>query len=131
MEGGFKGIWDEGSHTDEDITNNPNKVKGLPASMGKVTAPVCLILQDDDLQKVKKGDIIVTYSSSASFNIVLGLCAGICTDFGGMLSHAAIVAREYGIPAVVGTQLATKKFKSGDIVCIDSSTSTVTRVEES
>ena len=125
----MKGIWDEGSHTDEDVTKNPDKVKGVPASMGKVTGPVCLILQDDDLQKVKKGDIIVTYSSSASFNVVLGLCAGICTDFGGMLSHAAIVAREYGIPAVVGTQAATKKFKNGDTVCIDSSMATVPRIE--
>jgi pyruvate,water dikinase len=96
--------------------------------MGKVTAPVCLVIKDHDLQKVKKGDIVVTYSSSASFNIVLGLCAGICTDYGGMLSHAAIVAREYVIPAVVGSQLATKKFKDGNMVCIDSSTGTVTRV---
>jgi rifampicin phosphotransferase len=124
-----KGIFDEGPTTDEDVIKNPNLVKGAAASMGKVTGPVCLVLQDDDLQKVKKGDIIVTYSSSASFNIVLGLCAGICTDYGGMLSHAAIVAREYGIPAIVGTQLATKKFKNGDVVCVDCSSSTVQRVE--
>jgi rifampicin phosphotransferase len=126
----FKGIWDEGSCTDEDVTKNPDLVKGAAASMGKVTGPVCRILQDDDLQKVKKGDIIITYSSSASFNIVLGLCSGIVTDYGGMLSHAAIVAREYGIPAIVGTQLATKKFQNGDMVCIDCSSSTVQRVEK-
>ena len=89
-----------------------------------------MVLDDADLQNVRKGDIIVTYSSSASFNIVLGLCSGICTDYGGILSHAAIISRELGIPAVVGTQDATKKFRSGDTVCIDSSTGTVTRVDD-
>ena len=63
--------------------------------------------------KVKKGDIVITYSCSASFNVVVGLCKGIVTDYGGMLSHAAIVAREYGIPAIVGSQHATSKFKDG------------------
>jgi hypothetical protein len=66
-----------------------------------VTGLVALVLQDSDLQYVKKGDIIVSYSSSASFNMVLGLCSGIVTNYGGMLSHAAIVAREYGIPGKV------------------------------
>lgn len=96
----MKGTWHEGDHTnDDEINKSSDKVKGVPASMGKITGPVCLILNDNDLQKVNQGDILVTYSSSASFNIVLGLCAGIVTDYGGMLSHAAIVAREYGIPA--------------------------------
>ena len=94
--------------------------------MGKVTAPVTVVVQDSDLQKVKKGNIIVCYSSSASFNIVLGLCSGIVTNYGGMLSHAAIVAREYGIPAIVGSQDATVKFQTGDIVTIDTSTYSVT-----
>ena len=125
--GGLRGIWDE--RTDEededDIRNSPDAVKGVPASVGVVEGPVRLVLEDDDLQRVKKGDIVVTYSCSASFNIVLALCAGICTDYGGMLSHAAIVAREYGIPAVVGSQTATSRFKNGDFVRIDSSSATV------
>lgn len=125
--GGLRGVWDE--RTDEededDIRSSPDAVKGVPASMGIMEGPVCLVLEDDDLQKVKKGDIVVTYSCSASFNIVLALCAGVCTDYGGMLSHAAIVSREYGIPAVVGTQNATAKFNNGDIVRIDSSSATV------
>ena len=125
--GALRGIWDErlDDEGDEDVRESPDAVKGVPASMGIVEGPVRLVLQDEDLQKVKKGDVVVTYSCSASFNIVLALCAGICTDYGGMLSHAAIVAREYGIPAIVGSQNATSKFKNGDIVRIDSSTATV------
>jgi phosphoenolpyruvate synthase/pyruvate phosphate dikinase len=101
----------------------------VAASMGVTTGPVRMVLNDGDLRKVKKGDIVCTYSCSASFNCVVGLCAGIVTDYGGMLSHAAIVAREYGIPAIVGSQQATAKFKDGDIVKIDSSTATVSLVE--
>eukprot|EP00539_Tryblionella_compressa_P017561 CAMPEP_0178847054 /NCGR_PEP_ID=MMETSP0746-20121128/18441_1 /TAXON_ID=913974 /ORGANISM="Nitzschia punctata, Strain CCMP561" /LENGTH=543 /DNA_ID=CAMNT_0020511641 /DNA_START=20 /DNA_END=1651 /DNA_ORIENTATION=+ len=126
----MKGIWDETSGSTEDVKDNADRVTGVAASAGVVTAPVALVLQDSDLQTVKKGDIIVTYSSSASFNIVLGLAAGIVTNYGGMLSHAGIVAREYGIPAIVGTQNATEKFKSGDVVTIDTSTYSVTRVKE-
>lgn len=115
----------------EHVQEDDNCSIGISASMGKVTGPVTLVLQDADLQQVKKGDIVVTYSTSASFNIVLALCAGICTNYGGMLSHAAIVAREYGIPAIVGTENATFKFHTGDIVTLDSSTNSITRVVES
>ena len=118
----LKGVRDEGN---QDAEVSDDAVKGVPAAMGVVEGPVCVVTQDKDLKKVQKGDIIVTYSCSASFNVVLALCAGICTDYGGMLSHAAIVAREYGIPAVVGAQNATKKFNDGDIVRIDSSNASV------
>jgi len=124
----LKGVWDERQDGVNAAELGSHAVQGVPASMGITEGPVCLILKDGDLQKVKKGDIVVTYSCSASFNIVIALCAGICTDYGGMLSHAAIVAREYGIPAVVGTQEATSKFKNGDVVRIDTSTSTVSLV---
>ena len=61
-------------------------------------------------------------------NLVVGLCAGIVTDYGGVLSHAAIVAREYGIPAVVSCQAATQKFKDGDMINVDTGTAIVSVV---
>jgi phosphohistidine swiveling domain-containing protein len=126
----LRGVWEEGAgDDDEDIETNPDAVKGRAASAGIVEGPCCLVLSERDLQKVKKGDIIVTFSCSASFNVVIALAAGICTDYGGMLSHAAIVAREYGIPAVVGSQAATKKFRDGDIIRVDCSSSKVSVVE--
>jgi hypothetical protein len=78
----MKGIWDETPGSEADVKDDPDRVAGVAASMGTVTAPVTLVLQDSDLQYVKKGDIVVTYSSSASFNIVLGLCSGIVTNYG-------------------------------------------------
>jgi rifampicin phosphotransferase len=121
-----KAIWDEG-RDDDPVDVGTDSVSGVAASMGITEGPVCVVIRDGDLQKVRKGDIVVTYSCSASFNVVLGLCAGIVTDYGGMLSHAAICAREYGIPAIVGTKDATKKFKDRDNVRIDSSKASVTR----
>lgn len=103
--------------------------KGLAASMGNIEGFCRMVLNDGDLRKVKKGDIVCTYSCSASFNCVIGLCGGIVTDYGGMLSHAAIVAREYGIPCIVGSQQATAKFKDGDIIKIDSRTGVVSLVD--
>jgi rifampicin phosphotransferase len=79
--GCLRGIFYERDDS-EDEEVGPDTVKGCSASTGIVEGPVRLVLQDDDLAKVKKGDIVVTYSCSASFNIVLALCAGICTDYG-------------------------------------------------
>ena len=125
----LRGVWDEGqAAADKEISESSDKVKGLAAAMGNIQGPVRMVLNDGDLRKVKKGDLVCTYSCSASFNCVIGLCAGIVTDYGGMLSHAAIVAREYGIPAIVGTQNATSKFKDGDVIQIDSSSGVVSKV---
>ena len=126
----IKGLFDETSGSEEDVSENPDCSVGISASTGKVTGKVTVVLQDSDLQLVQKGDIVVTYSASASFNFVLALCSGIVTNYGGMLSHAAIVAREFGIPAIVGTQDSTYKFRTGDIVTIDSNTHSVTRVQQ-
>jgi phosphohistidine swiveling domain-containing protein len=116
----FRGLNDEGQDdSSEEIRKSADKVKGVGACMGQASGPVCLVLNDGDLTKVRKGDIVCTYSCSASFNVVIGLCAGIVTDYGGMLSHAGIVAREYGIPAVVGSQQATAKFNDGDTITVD------------
>lgn len=105
-------------------------VKEVAASGGFIEGPCSLVLHEDDLQKVKKGDI-ATYSCSASFNVVLALCAGLFTDYSGILSHAAIVAREYGIPVVVGTQNATSTFCNGDIIRIDFTMTTVSLLKKS
>ena len=63
--------------------------------------------------------MLVTRNTGPSFNVVLPLLGAIVTDRGGQLSHAAIVAREYGIPAVVGTREATTMFPDGALVRVD------------
>jgi phosphoenolpyruvate synthase/pyruvate phosphate dikinase len=71
------------------------------------------------LARVQEGDVLVTVATSPAFNVVLPLVGAIVTDRGGMLSHAAIVAREYGVPAVVGSGDATRRIPDGARVRVD------------
>lgn len=82
-------------------------ITGKPVSPGVYTGRARVIAQTRDMNRVTHGDVLVTTSTSPAFNVVLPLLGAIVTDKGGQLSHAAIVAREYGIPAVVGTLRAT------------------------
>jgi pyruvate,water dikinase len=76
--------------------------------------------------RIAKGDVLVTESTSEAFNILLPLLGAIVTDNGGLLSHAAIVSREYGIPDVVGTREATERIADGVLVRVDGDAGEVT-----
>ncbi len=94
-------------------------LKGLAASPGVATGPVKIIHDLSELDKVKKGDILVTTMTTPDMVPAMRRAAAIVTDEGGMTCHAAIVSRELGIPAVVGTGNATKVLKEGEIVTVD------------
>ena len=91
-------------------------VKGMVASRGRATGEAKLVTEVEDVSKVNRGDIIISPMTHPKLIVAITKAAGIITDFGGMLCHAAIVAREFGIPCVVGTGNATKVFKDGDLV---------------
>jgi len=95
-------------------------VKGIPASPGVAVgvAKVCLTLEDAK-KKLKKGDILVTKMTDPDWVPYMKLAAAIVTDEGGRTSHAAIVSRELGIPAVVGTGNATSVLKDGEVYTVD------------
>jgi pyruvate,water dikinase len=101
------------------------KVTGFAASPGQVTGIARLVLDPRDMARVRKGDLLITRATSPAYNALLPLIGGVVTDRGGTLSHAAVVAREYGIPAVVGTGNATELIKDGTRVRIDGATGTV------
>lgn len=77
------------------------------------------MLGKEDFYKLKKGDILICNSTSPEWTPLFSLASAVVSNTGGALSHAAIVAREYGIPAVLGTGNATTKIHDGDIVCVD------------
>jgi pyruvate,water dikinase len=79
-----------------------------------------------DFDRIQQGDVLVTESTTEAFNILLPLLGAIITDSGGLLSHAAIVAREYGIPGVVGTRDATSRIGEGTRVRVDGDAGEVT-----
>ncbi|HUW21332.1 MAG TPA: PEP-utilizing enzyme [Candidatus Bathyarchaeia archaeon] len=91
-------------------------VKGTVANRGRATGKVKLIYEIEDIPKVNKGDIIVSSMTHPKLVPAIVKAAGIITDFGGILCHAAIVSREFGIPCIVGTKKATKIFQNGDLV---------------
>jgi pyruvate,water dikinase len=94
-------------------------VRGVPVSPGKYAGRARVIFSAESIGEIQKGDILVTPSTTAAFNMALPLLGAIVTDRGGTLSHAAIVAREFGIPAIVGCREATRKIACGAQIEVD------------
>jgi len=94
-------------------------VEGLAASPGIGVGNVKIVNSMDDLVNIKKGDVMVTEMTNPDMVVSMQKSVAIVTDEGGMTSHAAIVSREMGIPAIVGTSDATKKLKDGSRVTVD------------
>ncbi len=95
-------------------------LRGLPASPGFSTNVVRVLLSPDDIDQMKSGEILVTSMTTPDFVPAMRKASAIITDEGGLTSHAAIVSRELGVPAIVGTGEATKKLRDGMVVTIDS-----------
>ncbi len=106
----------------------PSVLRGRAVSAGSYTGIARRVLAAEECNRLRQGDVLVTSSTSAAFNVVLPLLGAIVTDRGGQLSHAAIIAREYGIPAVVGTQTATHDIPDGARVTVDGTAGTVTMI---
>lgn len=94
-------------------------LKGLGASPGVAVGTVRIIAGPKELSKVQKGDILVTSMTSPDYVPAMKRAAAVVTDLGGATCHAAIVSRELGIPAVIGTKTATKDLKEGDVITVD------------
>lgn len=95
---------------------------GLAASSGIASGKIKIIENLEDLDKIKQGDVLVTKMTNPDMVVTMQKSAAIVTDEGGLTAHAAIVSREMGIPAVVGTQEATTKLKEGEIITVNGST---------
>jgi phosphohistidine swiveling domain-containing protein len=94
-------------------------IHGIAASGGVYEGPARRVSGRAEFDRIVQGDVLVTESTSEAFNILLPLLGAIITDSGGLLSHSAIVAREYGIPGVVGTRDATQRIPDGAVVRVD------------
>jgi pyruvate,water dikinase len=107
----------------QNLENSPTKaeviVSGAAASVGQASGPVKVIHSPKEIDKVEKGDVLVTEMTSPDYVPAMRRAAAIVTDTGGRTSHAAIVSRELGIPCVVGTGTATHELKTGQVVTVD------------
>ena len=98
---------------------------GVGASPGRVTGRVRVIRYESELVDFQRGEILVCPSTHSSWSVVFAQAAALVTDHGGALSHPSIVAREYGIPAVVGSGCATAKLVTGQTITVDGTTGRV------
>jgi pyruvate,water dikinase len=95
------------------------KLRGLGASGGTYEGPARRVSGPAEFDRIRQGDVLVTECTTEAFNILLPLLGALVTDSGGLLSHPAIVSREYGIPGVVGTREATDLIADGVRVRVD------------
>jgi phosphoenolpyruvate synthase/pyruvate phosphate dikinase len=99
---------------------------GVPGSPGVAEGRARVVLDRAGADQLQKDEILVAPTTSTSWTPIFGTIAGAVLDVGGVMCHAAIVAREYGLPAVVGTGVGTKRIRSGDRLRVDGGTGRVT-----
>lgn len=106
-----------------------NEIRGYAGSPGLVEGPARVILSASELGDVRQDEILVCPITAPSWGPVFSKIQAAVSDIGGIMCHAAIVSREYGLPAVVGTGTGTKRIKTGDWVRVDGNTGVVTILE--
>jgi len=103
-------------------------IKGQVASRGKAVGKVRIIHNKSELNKFKRGDVLVANMTNPDYVLIMQKASAIVTDEGGVTCHAAIVSRELEVPCIVGTQIATEVFKDGDLVEVDAERGIVEKI---
>jgi pyruvate,water dikinase len=106
--------------------SDDGSLNGFAASPGLVEGPARVIFSADQIGEIQDGEILVAPLTAPSWAPVFGKIKATVTDVGGMMSHAAIVCREYGLPAVTGTAFGTKNLTTGQMIRVDGNTGKVT-----
>ncbi|SDM38750.1 PEP/pyruvate-binding domain-containing protein [Actinomyces ruminicola] len=120
--GSDRGVSDQGGPAGE------SALRGLPSAAGRARGRARVILGPRDFGRLSAGEVLVCPFTDPSWTPLFSLAAGVVADAGGPLSHAAIVAREYGIPAVLGADGATAGIRDGDLIEVDGSVGVVMRI---
>src|SRR5215204_5826138 len=104
-------------------------INGVAASAGQVTAPARVLSGPEDFGQMQPGEVLVAGITTPAWTSLFAMASAVVTDVGGPLSHSSIVAREYAIPAVLGTGVATRRIRSGQSVQVDGDAGTVTLLD--
>jgi phosphohistidine swiveling domain-containing protein len=108
------------------VSDTPGQLKGTPGSRGTVRGMARVVRTLEEAQALQPGEILVAITTMPPWTPLFGIAGGVVTETGGPLSHCAIVAREYGIPAVVGAAGATRVIQTGQEIAVDGSGGLVT-----
>jgi pyruvate,water dikinase len=109
-------------------TDEAGTILGNSGSPGRARGPARVVHSLAEAGKLRPGDVLVAETTAPPWTPLFATAAAIVTDTGGILSHCAVVAREYGIPAVVGTSTATSTFHDGELIEVDGDAGSVRRV---
>ena len=106
-----------------------DELKGQVASKGKVRGKVRVMLTTEAMENFQDGEVLVSIMTTPDFLPIMKKASAFVTDEGGITSHAAIVSREFGVPCIVGTRIATKVLKDGDLVEVDAEKGVVRKIK--
>jgi pyruvate,water dikinase len=121
----YNGLWGFPEKFHRKPSEKAGELVGLAASPGVVEGPAKVVESLDQFDEVKDGDVLVCRMTNPAWVVLFTKIVGLVTDAGGTVSHPAVVSREFGIPAVVGTSTATQEIKTGDRVRVNGSTGVV------
>ena len=120
------GISMEGMVAADESSHSGDTIQGMGTSAGQVTAPACVLHGPEEFGQMQAGCVLVASITTPAWTPLFAMASAVVTDIGGPLSHGSIVAREYGIPAVMGTGVATRRIQNGQTVTVDGAAGTVT-----
>lgn len=110
------------------VVREAAEITGQVGCVGRARGTVRIIIRPKDMVKMKQGDILVSIATDPDIVPAMKKAAAIVTEQGGVTSHAAIVSRELNIPCVIGTKIATKVLKDGDMVEVDATRGIVKKI---
>jgi len=106
-------------------SDDQTRIEGIAGSPGMIEGTARVVMTTDEFDQVRDGDILVCQMTNPAWVVLFTKISGLVTDAGGVASHPAVVAREFAIPAVVGTSTATQAIKTGDRVRVNGAVGTV------
>lgn len=104
------------------------KVIGTPVCEGIITGPARVVHSFAEVNKIKSGDILITHCTDIAWSPYFPILAGVVTELGGLISHGAVVAREYGLPCIVGATNATAIIFDGDMINMNANTGVIVKI---
>eukprot|EP00058_Branchiostoma_floridae_P026948 XP_002612439.1 hypothetical protein BRAFLDRAFT_121021 [Branchiostoma floridae] len=110
------------------VSGSDLMLKGMPVSHGTVTAPARVVTRLEDAGTIQAGEILIVQSTDIGWSPYFPLLSGLVTELGGLISHGAVVAREYGLPCVVSVKNATAMFQTGDMVLLNGTEGSVRKL---
>ena len=100
-------------------SEDETRIEGIAGSPGTIEGTARVVMTTDEFDQVRDGDILVCQMTNPAWVVLFTKIAGLVTDTGGTTSHPAVLSREFGIPAVIGTSIATKRIRTGDRIRVD------------